>query len=254
MNDMKKILALALVFTGILSSCDSNIDERPYDPTATLNTTLLAKTDQSFDDGTVLTTNYNYEGYKLANLTNTAGGAMVFFYNGNNIVKIETYQDNVLTTVDYFGYSNAGQMTSHKKELPQSNTATREDFTYAGDVASYQTFFGTIESQTTPDVSGKLYITSGEVVKKEVFVNGELSSSETFTYDQKNNPLRNAIGVSRAFMFMGNIQGIMHNLLFTSGTTNPKEISYNFNTNDYPRSSVTNSALDGQTATVYTYE
>lgn len=235
-------------------SCNSGADLTPYDPNATLTTTLLNKIIETDDDGNELTTEFNYDGYKIINFVDSDGGSGVFTYSGNIISQIKYYQDTTLEQTDFFTYNASGQITSHTIHIHATDYATREDFFHNADgTISFTSWFGTIESQPNADVNGKLYMAGGEVIKKEIFVGSVPSSTETYTYDDKNNPLRNVIGLNTAFIYQLEIGGVFKNLLYTSGSSNPVENTYTYDLSGFPETSQSMTALEGGIFTQYFY-
>ncbi|SCY83640.1 hypothetical protein [Flavobacterium caeni] len=248
---MKKLLFLLAV---VAVSCDSGADLTPYDPNATLTTTLLSKIIETDDSGNEVTTEFNYEGYKIVNFVSSDGGSAVFIYSGNIISQIKYFQGTTLEQTDLFNYNAQGQITSHTMQIHESDYATREDYVHHLDGSiSYTVWFGTIDSQPDSDLSGKLFFENGEVVKQETYLNGSLSMSETYTYDANNNPLRNVIGLNQAFLYQLDIGGMARNLRQTSGSTNPVDITYTYTLNGFPETSQSTSALEGGVFTQYFY-
>ncbi len=248
---MKKLLLLLAI---AVVSCDSGADTTPYDPTATQTTTLLSKIVETDDAGNDLTTNFNYDGYKIVNFTSSDGGSGVFTYSGNIITQIRYYDGTTLEQTDLFAFNAAGQITSHTMLVHAIDYATREDYTHNADgTISFSTWYGTLDAQPNADVTGKLFFNNGEVVKKETYLSGSLASSETYTYDDKNNPLRNVIGLNQAFIYQLEIGGVLRNLLQTSGTTNPVDITYTYTLSGFPETSQSVSALEGGIFTQYFY-
>jgi hypothetical protein len=251
---MKKLICF-LAVAATLVSCDTGADLTPYDPNATTTTTLLDKIVETDDDGHDVTTDFNYEGYKIVNFVDSDGNSAVFTYSGNIINEIKYYEGTTLTQDDLFTYNAQGQITSHTMQIPASDYATREDYTHNADGSvSYTSWFGTIESQTSPDLSGKLFFSNGEVIKRETYIGSSLASQETFAYDDKNNPWRNVIGLNQAFVYQGEIDGVLRNLLTTSGTTNPRAVTYIYEISGFPETSQSTSALEGGIFTQYFYE
>ena len=248
------IKSALLVLPLLVIACDSGADLTPYDPNATQTTTLLTKIVETNDDGSELIVNFNYEGYKIVNFVDSDGESGVFTYSGNIISKIDYYQGVALVHTDLFTYNALGQITSHTMQIHADDYATREDFTHNSDgTVSFTSWYGTIDEQTGEDVSGKLFFSNGEVVKRETYIGSSLASQETFVYDDKNNPFRNVIGLNQAFIFKGEIDGVFRNLLETSGTTNPRFSTYTYTINGFPETSQLSTALEGGLSTEYFY-
>lgn len=251
---MKKLFYF-LSFSVLFLSCGGE-DNTPYDPNAIQSTTLLKKKVESFDDGPPITTTYHYNGFKIANYTDNNGGSAVFTYSGNLIEKIEYFDGTVLLRTDLFTYNAQNKVATHVALLHPEDFGMREVFTHnANGSASYTTFFGTVTEQNTPDQPGKLFFANGEIIKKETYIGSAPASSETYQYDNWNNPLKNVIGLNQAYAFSGKINGIQKVLLSTSGTTNPRAITYQYDLySRFPTASSSISALEGGVETQYVYE
>ena len=87
---MKKIGLAFSALLLILSSCSSSDSSSPS------SGTLLDKVIETYDDGTVETFNYIYNGNKIVRITTDFGQETVYTYAGDLIVKEEAYFDDIL--------------------------------------------------------------------------------------------------------------------------------------------------------------
>lgn len=252
---MKKLFCF-LSLSALLISCDGDENTTPYDPNAADTTTLVRKIVETFDDASSLTTTFHYDGFKIANFTDSNGDSGVFTYSGDQLVKIEYFDGATLEQTDSFTYNSAGKVITHQELLHLEDSGMRQEFTHnANGTINAATFHGTLAQQNTPGESLKLFFTGTELTKKQVFTGSTLVSEEIFAYDLKNNPWRNVIGFNMALALQGENNGILRNLTSTSGTINPVSITYVYNElTRFPVSSESVSALDGGVVTQYTYE
>lgn len=251
---MKKIFFFLSLSAILFTACDGNDDLTPYDPNSSQGA-IVKKIIESDDSGATLTINFSYNGNKIENFVDSDGDSGVFTYVGDALTRIDYYEGPTMVVSDIFSYNGAGKISSYLSIDNEADYATRTDYTHNADgTVSYSSFWGSPLEQLNVALQGKYFFTGGEVSKVETFDNGVPLSSETYTYDDKNNPWKNVLGLNEAFVFQGVIGGIKHNLLTTSGTSDPHSISYVYNPANFPESSTDISALSGQTTTQYFYE
>lgn len=251
---MKKLCFFLSLSAVLFTSCDGGADLTPYDPNSS-QSAIVQKIIETDDSGSNLTINFNYEGTKIVNYVDSDGGSGVFTYVGNALTRIDFYEGPDLAESDIFTYNSAGKITSHLNLIHANDYAEREDFTHNADGSvSYNAFWGTVLEQPNVEGQGKLFFTNGEVSKKETYFDDLVLSSETYSYDSKNNPWKNVLGLNEALIFKGDVDGIRSNLLTTSGSTDPHSVSYIYNIANFPETSVDVSALSGQISTQYFYE
>lgn len=254
---MKKIVCFLSFSVLALTSCNSGEDTTPYDPNAIQSTTLLKRAVETFDDNTVVTTEFNYDGFKITSFAandNTSGS---FTYSGNQITEIKYYDGTTLSETDLFTYNLLGQITTHVALQHDSDYAEKEVYTHNADGSvSFTAYSGSLTEQNNVDYTGKLFFNNaGEVTKKETYAGGGTISSETYTYDLYNNPLKNVIGLNTVFIYQnGDIDGVNRNLVETSGTASPRSISYQYS--EFSRFPTQSSlvSVDESVTTLYFYE
>ena len=251
---MKKIVAFLSLCAITFTSCDGDDNLTPYDPNSSQGA-IVQKIIETDDLGESLTVNFNYDGNKIESFVDSDAGSGVFTYTGDLLTRIDYYEGPSLSESDIFTYNSSGKIISHKMLVHGSDYAEREDFTHNADgTVSYAAFWGSLLEQPNANGQGKFFFTDGELSKKETYDGAIILSSETYTYDAKNNPWKNVLGLNQAFLFQGEVAGINRNLTATSGTTDPHSISYTYNTANFPETSTDISALSGQMSTQYFYE
>jgi len=232
---MKKIGLAFSALLLILSSCSSSDSSSPS------SGTLLDKVIETYDDGTVETFNYIYNGNKIVRITTDFGQETVYTYAGDLIVKEEAYFDDMLEDETTFEY-NASQ-----KLIKSTRTNTSEvevdNFTYNSNntVSFITTSNGVIKA------TGTIYFNGDQPFKKEMVVEPgtifEIDQIEESTFDSKVNPLANVIGFSKINIATPNFRegydGISNNVLvFKRDNVIRGSSTYTYNSNNMPASEV----------------
>lgn len=232
---MKKIGLAFSALLLILSSCSSSDSSSPS------SGTLLDKVIETYDDGTVETFNYIYNGNKIVRITTDFGQETVYTYAGDLIVKEEAYFDDMLEDETTFEY-NASQ-----KLIKSIRTNTSEvevdNFTYnANNTVSFIT-----TSNGVTKATGTIYFNGDQPFKKEMVVDPgtifEYDQIEESTFDSKVNPLANVIGFSKINIATPNFRegydGISNNVLvFKRDNVIRGSSTYTYNSNNMPASEV----------------
>lgn len=224
---MKTNLFLSsLIFLSL--SCSSSDDEPEIvDPQYPV---LVAK---AIVDGEVYTV--KYDGIKILEESNSDGSdKFVYTYTGNLITQIKDYYDGSLSSTTDFTYDNDKLINVKKVGLTLgSNTANTETRTYTYPnsttinctrIRNY-TFAGT--SQT--DKSVIVYTVKNDDIislKETYYHNNVLSGNvtETYTYDDKNNPYKNVLGFDKIELYNywasnDNLSSKKNLVLFTNTNT-----------------------------------
>ncbi len=226
-NSMKKNLFLSsLIFLSL--SCSSTNDETiPGDPPYPI---LVTKAIVYGDVYTI-----KYDGVKILEESNADGSnKFVYTYTGNAISQIKDYSNGSLRSTADFTYDN--EKLINVKEVSTtlgSNTINSETRTYTYPnsttinctlIRNY-TFAG--NSQT--DKSIIVYtVKNGDIIssKETYYHNNVLAGnvSETYTYDEKNNPYKNVLGFDKIELYNpwtsnDNLSGKKNLVLFTNANT-----------------------------------
>ena len=234
---MKKLI-LILSIALLLNSCSS--DSNSNDPAST--DVLLLKTITD-DDGDI--TFFNYNGNKLASITNSTNDIFqTFTYNGNLIIKMELQSPDptIVGTSFNFNYSN-NILTS---QTIYSGNFLNNTFTYTYNPD------GSVTVLSDYSMS-KRYFSQGNCIKEEYYETNfnnvmTLVRTQTFTYDNKNFYFKSQAGYYGTSNGLG---GSLNNEIGSitknaSGvTTRVTNIVYEYNSQDYPINAV-------QTSTPYT--
>lgn len=226
---MKKLLYLLSAVALIFTSCSS--DESSSRSTTPI---LLTKIIDTYEDNSTYTTDYVYSGTKLVSATDSDDEYQLFTYTGNLITKIEYFlSDDTLDQVDTYTYDSSDRLISFVRVFPtDTDWGDKETYTYnTNGTISVNYYSGDYNSQTTLDQTGVI-----------TFLNGEISqiatsdgNTDDYTYDNKNNPLKNVLGYDKIYFTDALTDGIIHNVVtMTSSSTGGSYVNTNtYNTNDF---------------------
>lgn len=237
---MKKILCLFGALALLLSSCSS--DESSSD----LSSVLLKKQISTDSEGFKVITNYKYDGNKLVDVTfESQPGGLYFTYAGDLISKIEFKYDGVVEQVNTYEYNSNKQLISFVRIEPSEGLGSKEVYTYNVDGSvSVKSYSGDEISQTLFDGEGKITFVNGEVDE----IISDYSPSRSYTYDDKNNVMKNVLGYDKISFADGEANGILHNIVSEkSGGEVMYTNVYTYNSSNYPTKSV--ESENGETAT-----
>ncbi|AWH85095.1 hypothetical protein HYN59_08130 [Flavobacterium album] len=197
---MKKIYAVAAALLLIITSCSS--DQNPENNGT--DAVLLTKKIEQSQNGTIVTTLYQYDGEKLVAISNSAGQNNVFTYTGDQITKVEHTGNNEDAKTTEFTYDDEGRVSEmleygfntilgEEGEVPvQEPWANRTTYAYNDDgTITLVTYAGDHESQTEVIKEGTLTVANGNVTAYT-----SASGNSAYTFDGSNNPEMNITGIS----------------------------------------------------------
>ncbi|MBF4473447.1 hypothetical protein [Flavobacterium sp. HJJ] len=246
---MKKILCLFSALTLVLiSSCSS--DDNNSEST---NSVLLKKTIATDSDGEKVTTNFTYTGNKIVSVIDDTGFLNLYYtYTGDLITKVDSKSaDGTVEETHIYTYNGDGKLVTFIRVEHEDDHGYKETYTYNTDgTISVKSYSGDSTSQT---------IVSGTSTIK--FLNGEISEiistnspSHKYTYDTKNNPAKNVLGIDKIAFTDGEASdGIIHNMLTDSVGNNLWEnTTFTYNENGYPTKGI-DKGSDSPATTEYFY-
>lgn len=227
---MKKIFVVIL-FAVLAISCssDSSSDQ-------TFSGVLVKKTIQEFTNGSPsITTFYHYNGAKLSTVTSD-DFLYKYFYSGNLIIKEEIYHTNNLAYVLDFDYDQQNRLIQYKREAIGPGQIFRNVYHYNPDNTIFLDQYFIYETGSEEELThAKYYMSStGEIEKIENY-NGTVTETATFTYDSKNNPFKNTVGLDK-LLFPG---GFYSNIISEVYSNYPPGVSnvtfeFTYNSDNYP--------------------
>lgn len=250
---MKKLI-LPFVLGAMLISCSRDNDDvattpNPENPTtATETPVLLTKLVNVEENGDVEITNFEYDGDKLTKIYGgyTGGGwshESVITYTGDLITSIKGKDTGgeEETTLTYDEQKRLKQVVNIDKEPTRITTITR-NYTHNAD--------GTVvvrEIEKTENINSPFPNTETEKTMTYTVVNGLITkvehnengsvSTDIYTYDDKNAPLKNIRGIKEAiFEFFGEgaISFLPHNMTSFKEGSGTDTYEYKYNDENYP--------------------
>ena len=253
---MKKIFTLGALALFLMTSCSSDDSSDPVDNSDNgTETLLLKKTIETDEEGNELTTYFNYDGNKLTNVTDSEGGEMIFHYLNGFLVIIEYFEDGTITQRDYFSYNaNDKLATSIILDLDE-NWANKMIYTHNSDgTVSIEDYTGDVTEQTNLHGNGVVTYSNNNIVNYTFTSTGGNSVTWDYTFDSKNNPLKN-MSAFDTFNLAYQEGGQNNTLSYTNEAYGESETTvYTYNSDNYP---VTSTKTDGNgdvTVTQYFYE
>lgn len=218
---MKKISLLLSIFALAIVSCSK--DETPA-PTPVLGVLPTRIENISEEEGN--STNYfTYNGNKIVEYSTTRNGVVyksVYTYNGDLIVKEESFKGSDLQGSDEYIYENSKIKTvlstdnqiDYQTNLPFVEK-TKKEYTYNTNGTVLETRFKLVDGVYVNQNSTNLYTIVGGNLTKRVnnststytYNNGsgtvtntsEYASTITYEYDNKNSPFKNILGLNKIF-------------------------------------------------------
>jgi hypothetical protein len=184
-----------------------------------------------------VTTTINYNGNKVINSSSTDGQNHTFTYNGDFIIKDECIGSLIFTNT--YSYSN-NLIVSDNLIFNPSGESYNRTYTHNLDGSITENLTITNPGNFVSSYINKLYYLQGNLIKEEVYYiypdnpTPTLSSTTTYTYDNKNTPYRSVTGSLAIIPNTKNnvISEIKKNS--SNIVTESIQYSYQYNSNDYP--------------------
>lgn len=245
---MKKIIYFLGAFALLLNSCSHDIEPNmppsdnstnPTNPTNPTPSNILLKKTISNETGTIVTSNFTYNGNKIVSIIDDSNEVdMYFTYVGDNITKIEyKLNDGTIEQIDSYSYDSNGKIISMVSVDEASDWGQKETYAYNSDgTVSVNYYSGDATSQTDLEQTGKVYFANGEVSKLELSENGGIVETIVYSYDTKINPFKSIVGYNKLNFCYSIVDGINHNITSENSTANGlTSYSFTYETNDYPK-------------------
>lgn len=256
---MKKFVCLALVSIGMLWSCVPVPEENP-EPGIPVASMLLKKIVETDEDGLVTTDEFTYVGKKISQIVSTDGTKTIFTYEGDLIVKEETFDTaNVLLERNTYTYSIGNNLSTYTNIIFDNDGDANDDsygerwvFVYnLNGTVSYDEFVGDATSQTEHYIDGT--ITNTQYIENNVdpITMEAQTFTGTFTFDLKNNPFKNVVGYDKIhFAGADSPLNFNNNVLTQTDQIDSdaavllNRISYTYTTNNFPLTATTTNGAD----------
>lgn len=247
-NQLLLFSFLVLLFTSCSNDSESN------------NDSILIKKIVSVSNGSSNTTNFFYDGNKLTSIQ-VGTVNLNYTYLDNNIINIKRNNGSFFESETIFEYDNQERIISELYIDNFNDFSERTVYEYQADnTIAYQKYFGDAFSQPNIGNSGVIYNTNlGETYKIEQFSQGQLFRKSVWTYDTKNNPLKNIVGFNKQPLHAGKFHNYLTSDLYQNfELVSNSTFEYSYNGNDFPIQCIQNlyhnAALSSTVEINYFYE
>lgn len=252
---MKKLI-LPFVLGAMMVSCsrdndDAGLTPNPNNPTTPAETpVLLTKIVDTDENGDVETTQFEYDGDKLTKMSisernGTEAYEAVYTYTGDLITFIKQKEGDGETSETTLAYDDQKRLKT-STEISRGNTTVStytRHYTHNAD--------GTVvvrEIRKREHINGSFPNTESEKTITYTIVNGLITkventegghtSTDVYTYDDKNAPFKNVRGLKEAmFEFVGDVivTGVVHNMTSSVEGQDTFTYTYEYNDKNYPK-------------------
>ncbi|MCF6132974.1 hypothetical protein [Flavobacterium wongokense] len=255
---MKKILCILAFSSLLLTSCSSSDDDSS---TTNESDVLVRKSVETYaNDGSVVTTNYTYNGRKAVKSEDSDGYYETYTYTGDLLTQIKYYNpDDELEQTETFTYNGSNQVTSYVRAEIMDDIGYKETYVYNGNgTVTSSNYSGDATTQTDDVGSSTIHFSGSEVSLIEMDL-GAFITTRTYTYDTKNEPFMNVTGFDKIAFVDSEAIGIHHNILTDSYTDFSGNIittsTYTYNSMNFPTSvsEIEGTDASSEITTVYTY-
>ena len=242
---MKKMITMAFVAITMMTSCsddDSSNTNNP-DPSGP----LLTKVIETYGDDSQ-TTFYYYDGNRLTHFGSDETTGYDFTYTGDKLTKMELVTDTEEVHYYTFQYNQEGKLSVliGTQNFTGMVSTVRTEYTHnSNGTISYETYSGDENSQTELVETGTIIMENGNVVEVNYESDGE-EWTDTFTYDNKNAPLKNMHAYEvYALAFHGGLNNILTS--YYEEDDMQETSTYTYNADGYPVTSTDtwNGEFDG---------
>lgn len=245
---MRKIISLLACITLFFLSCSSEEDNNSTELPLTQEGTLLKRiVSQIGSTQTISDYNYISGTHKLQNIISNNGYKAIYTYEGNLIIEIKLYYNDVIKNKENFTYDSQERMIQRKVFDYSNNKGYRAEYTYNFDgTVDVDGYNGDFNIQNNHDVNVKVFLfPNGNVQKREVYVliNGNNHvKTKLYTYDDKSEIMSSIIGFNKIKNWDTGTSGNTNNNLTihhstTENTSTYSDIvTYTYNSFNYPKS------------------
>jgi len=218
---MKKIFTLAAIALFTLASCS---DDDATSTTPDTSNVLVKKRIDTDEDGEQFISTYQYSGNKIATVDHNDGSNEIYTYTGENLTKVDWYEDGVLVQKDVFTYNSDNKVATfisyNYNEDPQYNGADKYTYTYnANGTVTVVEAYGDHTEQNSIYQTATATLVNGNLVS---YTGSQYSA--VYTFDDKNAPFKNVQNYQN--YVLSDLEGGLNN-----------ELSYTYTSNGYDENS-----------------
>lgn len=184
---LKKFAFLLLFSTVLACSSDDNATTAPGETQKVLLTKITQTVYYSSSEN-VSVTKFNYQGDKLVNISDEASiNRLEFVYEGDKVVRA-----NQLNNTELLGYNTISYDGNNLKTVQGSN-AQKTEYSYTNGVlnsSTSSTFYDNTWTQVRKSEYTFTNNNATQIVQRRNFSGEEAVYKSTYTFDSKNNPMR----------------------------------------------------------------
>lgn len=252
---MKKRFALILFVLFVVScSSDSTSSSETSTDSILLKRAIQTRTDISGSEPVI--TNYTYNGNKLVRWDNNHDFLTKFFYTGDLISRVESYfqAENEPIVFRYF-YNNSGQLAIFTRTDQVVDQGFKLLYTYNNNgTVSVREFSGNATTQTEEGQTSVYFLTnSGEIDHIETQEVSGTVIVKSYTYDAKNNPLKNVLGFDKLFFADTGFRHNVTSIITANDQGYDVASTFTYNADDFP-TAATQMVSDGSGSTTAAIE
>lgn len=228
---MKKILCLFAFSTLFLSSCSSSDSSNSTASVPLVKTMVIINADPAENDFNLL---FTYSGDKLVNVKDSGVLIEEYIYTGDKLTRVNHPQDNGYIVIEYTGVL----VTKFTEYDVDNDSATKTLVTYSGTTFTRTSYEGDLTTQTNLSATEVCTLQNGNVTQLTRTSLGS-SSTETITYDTKNNPFKNIRNYADFQVLDLDIDGNLNNATDYTSSGYHDMITYTYNSDNYPLTEIT---------------
>lgn len=249
---MKRLVYIFSVVVLTLASCSSNDDNTssPVLPTQVIETIDYGGNIETY------TINFIYNGSKIVR-QEVGSDAADYTYTDNLITKVEYKRNNeVIARYEYIYDSNERLINIKYFEFDDigGDYGTDADYVYnSNGSVSFTVYSGNLPD-LNQSLSGTMTLNAEGLVASVVSSAGY---SYAYTYDTKNNPFKNIMGLNKLLFFndeatINSIRNYLSEVVSYGNSINTTTYNHTYNSNDFPTQTVRNNDYETIT-TQYIY-
>ena len=227
---MKKFIYSFSAILLVLTSCSKDDVKNSSEDTVLVKKIEISRIDP-VSNSTIAVT---YNGNKIVQIVE-GDEKTVFYYTGDLITKKEFFEQGLLSDREEFTYLNnklsSLMTTSFLNNIVRDKEKSEYKHNSDGTVDYNNYEINIVTGSQTSFASGKFTFFNGNIVKDE-----NTSSITTYEYDNKNNPLKNVLGLNKLldpFSTLNNIVKYSYSQK-NSSTTYTTVNEYIYNNINYP--------------------
>jgi len=192
---------------------------------------IIVNADPAEDDFNLLVT---YSGDILVNVKDSGVVIEEYIYTGDKLTRVNHPQDNGYIVIEYTG----NQVTKYTEYDVDNDSATKTIVTYSGTTFTRTSYQGDLTDQTTLSTTEVCTLQNGNVTQLTRTSFGS-SSTETITYDTKNNPFKNIRNYTDFQVLDLDIEGNLNNATDYISSGYHDMLTYTYNSENYPLTEIT---------------